>query len=167
MEKITDDIQNPESEYRKAVANYKKNNLISIIAFLVVELALACFCVKIAVKYDIQNRVIRQFSYNIHGYIKTTAGKYTGETDFGYLFGKGDFKFKSKTKYTGYWRDNQMEGIGKLQTPSEGTYEGEFHNSKKEGKGTMKWDDGTVYEGNWKNDQMLSLIHISEPTRPY
>ena len=165
MERMKGNIQNPESEYKKAITDHKRNNLISIMVFLTVELVLACFCVKMVVNYDIQNRIIRQLSYNIHGYIETSAGKYIGETDFGYLFGKGDFKFKSKAKYTGYWRDNQMEGIGRLQIPSEGTYEGEFYNSKKEGEGTMKWDDGTVYEGNWKNDRMNGQGKYTTPQK--
>lgn len=154
MENMKEEVQTPESEYITAIANDKRRYLIIIISLLSVELVLACAFLKLVVNYDIQNRIIRQVEYNIHGSIETTAGEYTGETDFGYLFGKGVFKFNSKADYTGYWKNNQMEGTGRLQTPSDGTYTGEFHNSKKDGNGTMEWSDGAVYEGNWKNDQM-------------
>lgn len=154
MRNINKEIQTPESEYIKAVAKDKRKSLRIIISFLLVEFIVACLYLGLGIKYDLLNRIIRQFKYNVYGSIEMAAGEYTGETNFGYLFGKGVFKFNSKAVYMGFWKNNQMEGTGRLQIPSDGIYIGEFHNSKKEGNGTMKWSDGTVYTGNWKNDQM-------------
>ena len=115
MENMKEEVQTPESEYKTAIENDKRRYLIIIISLLSVELVLACAFLKLVVNYDIQNRIIRQVEYNIHGSIETTAGEYTGETDFGYLFGKGVFKFNSKADYTGYWKNNQMEGTGRQE----------------------------------------------------
>ena len=78
-------------------------------------------------------------------------------------------------KYVGDWKNDVMQGRGKLSHPDGSTYEGEFHhgvfhgqgrftwangtyegtfvNGKREKHGKYSWFDGRVYEGEWQDDK--------------
>lgn len=103
---------------------------------------------------DLYSRVLREHEMRSSGQVKLVQGVYTGETDFGYFSGQGQFAFETGTSYTGNWENSQLNGNGILNIPSEGTYQGEFFASQKNGRGTFTWSDGAIYEGEWKDDQM-------------
>ena len=49
--------------------------------------------------------------------------------------------------YEGYWKDNKMEGRGRLITSSGSMYIGDFVNDQRHGTGTFTWGGGRRYEG--------------------
>jgi hypothetical protein len=56
--------------------------------------------------------------------------------------------------YEGEWKDDNINGKGKMTFIDGSSYEGEFKEGKKEGKGTYNHISGTKYEGEWKNGMM-------------
>ena len=110
---------------------------------------------------------------------------YDGEWKNDQKEGKGIYKWgKGKWEgdiYDGEWKNGQQEGKGIYKFIIGDIYDGEWKNGQQEGKGVLKFKSGDIYDGEWKNDQRegkgvfkfksgdiyLSLIHISEPTRPY
>ena len=105
----------------------------------------------------LQFRVLREYENRTKHQIGLNVGTYKGETDFGFLQGMGDLRFKAGDVYTGQWADNQLEGKADISVPSEGSYSGSFVESKKNGKGVFTWEDGSVYDGEWKNDCMCGV----------
>lgn len=53
--------------------------------------------------------------------------------------------------YTGYWKNNKMNGQGKMEWNDGKIYEGKFIDDKREGLGYLLWPDGRKYEGEWHN----------------
>lgn len=58
-----------------------------------------------------------------------------------------------KITYTGYVRNNKMNGQGKLVYDNGDVYEGGFVNGVFSGKGTFTSHSGWTYEGEFKNGQ--------------
>ena len=70
----------------------------------------------------------------------------------------GTYTLDNGNKHVGNFRNGKPHGQGTRTYASGSKYVGEYKNGKKDGQGTLTWTDGVKY---------LSLIHISEPTRPY
>ena len=67
--------------------------------------------------------------------------------------GKGKvFYKKSGEKYTGEFKDNNINGYGKYQWSNKHIYEGNFVLGKMHGKGVYTWPDGSIYRGTYKNN---------------
>ena len=73
--------------------------------------------------------------------------------------GYGKWVYTDKTTYEGEWVGTKKHGQGTETWPNGYIYKGEFKNSEWSGQGTLTFPNGATY--------ILSLIHISEPTRPY
>lgn len=86
--------------------------------------------------------------------ITETNGKYTGERVEGKKHGIGKYVWNSGAVYEGEFKDDKVEGKGKLTIPEQGTYEGNFTNNKRNGQGTYNFANGDKYVGNWKDDVM-------------
>mgnify|MGYP005830754605 CR=1 FL=1 len=94
--------------------------------------------------------------------MKWAGGVYTGEVSKGVPNGQGTQTFPDLGQYVGQFKDGLPHGHGTLTTDSGNTYVGEFKDGELHGQGTMNYASGSKYTG-----EFLSLIHISEPTRPY
>ena len=144
----------PSEEYRTQRSKDRARSISRVFSlFLVEAILLAVGFVGIS-HFDLQHRTFREFENRLTDQIALKMGTYSGETDFGWFDGTGEFAFKTGAFYEGSWDDNQIVGEGVLKSPSEGEYEGEFKNGQKNGKGIFTWTDGSVYEGQWKNDRM-------------
>ena len=153
-QEITIEKELPEVIYKKA-KNQRKRKLVAGLACLVIVEAVVAGAFGYEVIYDdIQDRVAREFEYQNEGKIQTELGTYTGDLDFGWFDGIGEFVFDTGAVYSGEWETNIIQGLGTLKVPAEGVYEGDFVSGQKEGSGVFSWDDGDVYDGEWKDDQM-------------
>ncbi|XP_059158017.1 MORN repeat-containing protein 2-like isoform X2 [Physella acuta] len=63
-----------------------------------------------------------------------------------YIFPNGD-------RY-GSWKNDCMNGKGKLTHPSNASYEGEFVNNQFHGFGKYTWSNGSYYEGNFVENRL-------------
>ena len=134
----------------------KRRMAVATIAFIVmIEVTVSSGLAYEIYQNDFHNRVLREFEIRTSGEIRLSTGTYTGETDFGYFFGEGNFDFDSGASYTGSWSDNFLSGYGELRVPINGIYYGDFSFSQKSGNGVFSWDDGSIYEGEWNADQMV------------
>lgn len=156
LEKLNQEVvkEAPIVEYEATVTRRKRIITLGLVIILIAELVVAgIFSYEIWLN-NFHTRVFREYEIRHSGQIELETGTYTGETDFGYFDGNGNYLFNSGAIYEGNWKNNTISGIGCLNVPVEGSYEGEFSNSQKNGKGTFLWDDGSVYSGDWKADQM-------------
>ena len=144
----------PSEEFRSQRKIDSKRNASRVFSLFLAEAILLIAGFAGFSHFDLQNRSLREMGNRLTGQIALRTGTYTGETDFGWFDGNGEFAFKTGSLYTGLWDENHIEGEGILKSPSEGEYDGEFKDGKKDGEGTFTWSDGSVYEGQWKNDQM-------------
>lgn len=147
-------VKPPRDEYTEAISNKKVYAILLICILVVAEVVLLLALSYAGMSNNFPIRIERETAIRRTGAIELANGTYTGETDFGYLFGDGILSFNSGAVYDGNWEDNQMDGIGELQVPVNGTYTGEFKDSQKSGTGIYKWNDGTIYDGEWYEDQM-------------
>lgn len=160
---LAEEVPTPEEEYGKARQNRKKAAVWGLGLLIAIETVIAgAFSYKI-LSEDLYSRVSREHEMRSSGQIKLTQGIYTGETNFGYFSGLGNFAFKTGETYTGKWEHNQIKGNGTLNIPSEGIYQGDFLASQKSGNGIFTWADGVIYEGEWKNDQMCGQGTYTTP----
>ncbi|XP_078505135.1 MORN repeat-containing protein 2 isoform X1 [Lissotriton helveticus] len=56
--------------------------------------------------------------------------------------------------YEGSWRDDRMNGTGRLGHPSGAVYEGEFKDNKFHGRGTYTFPNGAKYIGNFNENKL-------------
>lgn len=108
---------------------------------------------------DIPSKITKIYSYE-------DGGKYNGEVDekhkwrngWGrYVFGNDYVKeFKGLT-YEGEWKNNHMEGSGKLFYPNGNVlYDGEWEKGCRSGHGVMYSPKGKIlYSGLWKDDRKI------------
>ena len=94
--------------------------------------------------------------FKTKGKKKYKDGEYVGEFQNGLRDGKGTFYYYEnneyeRKKYEGDWKNDKIEGKGKMIWKSGGIYEGEWSNDLKEGKGFEVFPSGQKYEGNFKN----------------
>ena len=133
----------PGEVYRQQRKQEKTKAVLRIVSLLLVEailLGLGFWGVR---HYDLQNRSLRQLQKQLTGQISLRTGTYTGETDFGWFDGTGNFAFRSGCDYSGEWKDNRFNGKGELKTPTEGVYEGGYLDGKRNGVGGVLNDCGS------------------------
>ena len=82
-----------------------------------------------------------------------TNGTYTGNRENGKKSGTGTFKWNDGTVYEGEWKEDKINGKGKLTIPNKGTYEGDFENGEKEGQGKYTFSNGDTYYGEFLDNQ--------------
>ena len=101
--------------------------------------------------------------------------RYEGQFRDGVIDGQGILA-ADDFEYDGEFSLGRFHGQGTLVYADGRRYEGEFRNNIIEGRGKLDYGDGTGFEGFFRNGRphgqgvrmyILSLIHISEPTRPY
>ena len=96
--------------------------------------------------------------FKTKGKKKYKDGEYVGEFQNGLRDGKGTFYYYEnneyeRKKYEGDWKNDKIEGKGKMIWKAGSIYEGEWSNNLKEGKGIQIWPNGQKYEGNFKNSK--------------
>ena len=96
--------------------------------------------------------------FKTKGKKKYKDGEYVGEFQNGLRDGKGTFYYYEnneygRKKYEGDWKNDKIEGKGKMIWKTGQVYEGEWSNNLKEGKGIETYTDGAKYEGNFKNSK--------------
>lgn len=64
--------------------------------------------------------------------------------------GIGTYLFPSGAKYTGHFKNGEINGVGVCYYTNNSKYQGEWANRYPEGKGTKTYSDGTVRTGLWK-----------------
>ena len=90
---------------------------------------------------------------------------YEGEWRSGHRYGKGMFKWPSGTKYTGEFRKDQRNGIGRIEYAKDGTkYKGQWKDDKRHGEGQFTWADGSFYKGDFVDDRMSGLGKLTWDT---
>ena len=151
---VTEKGMMPSEEYRMQRKKDRTHSFFRVFSLFLVEAAILAVGFVGISHFDLQHRTFREVENRLTDQIALKTGTYSGETDFGWFDGTGEFSFKTGSFYEGSWDDNQIVGEGVLKSPSEGEYNGEFKNGKKNGMGTFTWADGSIYEGMWKNDQM-------------
>ena len=76
-----------------------------------------------------------------------------------------------EAKHEGEFPEEEMHGNGKYIYKDGSVYEGEWNHGVRQGKGRLDYPNGEFQEGIFDDFLLdgvaLSLIHISEPTRPY
>lgn len=92
-------------------------------------------------------------------YIFSNADKYDGEyirsSDGGLeRTGTGMHTSCDGTIYEGQWKNDKMDGNGRIQFPSGATYEGNFEENKFHGNGRYVWPNGSLFEGTFTQNKM-------------
>ena len=67
--------------------------------------------------------------------------------------GRGIQLWNDKTIYMGQWKNDKINGKGKLTNPIGDYYEGDFINDNAEGYGSYIHKEGSSYYGMWKNNR--------------
>lgn len=80
------------------------------------------------------------------------SGEWNPNTDERH--GRGVQVWSDKTTYFGMWKDDMINGLGKMILNNGECYEGEFVNDKAEGYGTYVNNKGCEYVGSWKDNLM-------------
>ena len=116
--------------------------------------------------------------------------KYDGLWKDGKKYGQGTYTFSAGANYKGKWETGKKHGHGTFSWSNGNKYVGEWNFGVIHGQGTYIYSNGNKYTGKWRTvknmgkvhtiipvdlnmkvnsrtGQWLSLIHISEPTRPY
>lgn len=80
-------------------------------------------------------------------------GTYRGETHDGRPQGYGDFvSADRRISYSGKWHQGRKNGYGRWQC-GDSLYEGFFRNDSMNGQGRLYYPNGTRYQGAWKNNR--------------
>lgn len=95
--------------------------------------------------------------------VKTKKGSYKLFIKKWYPY-KAKIKTKKGFKYTGGFKNENLNGKGTAQYPRSGKYKGKFKNGKRNGKGTYTWKNGAKYTGLWKKDKMSGKGTYLYPT---
>lgn len=109
--------------------------------------------------YDGAGRVLKQGSWDEGVFISSQpmhllndGSKYYGDLKDGKRNGEGICKYSNGNRYDGGWKDDLKDGQGKLVTDSS-IYTGLFKNNLLEGAGKLSFNAGGEYQGNFKNDK--------------
>ena len=87
------------------------------------------------------------------------TGSYTGDMLHGKRHGSGVMVWKNyttqagqsmgKVKYEGAWKQNMMQGLGKITYGDGHWYEGQWETSHMHGRGKYQSKKGAIFEGYW------------------
>ena len=120
-----------------------------------------------------------------HGVLAWKDGSvYDGQFEGGYMWGDGTLTYSNGSKLEGNWlmnrqnglgrltfaqndpfgrdfyngefRDNEINGLGKLVWKNGDVYEGRFELGIRSGNGTILFENGAKFEGLWQNDSMTT-----------
>ncbi len=81
-------------------------------------------------------------------------GIYEGDWKNDRIDGKGKMTWSTGEIYEGDWKNDMKEGLGiQYNINNSKEYEGSYKNGLFEGKGVYYYDDGNRYEGDWKNNK--------------
>ena len=86
--------------------------------------------------------------------------RYEGEYKDGMKHGEGTYTYCSysdsdRREYSGEWKDDKMDGSGKLSFRDNSSYAGDWKDNKRHGKGLFLYGDGLYYIGQWENDEFI------------
>lgn len=84
---------------------------------------------------------------NSEKYVSRPVGTYEGRVERGLAQGKGTFTFLDGSKYIGDFKDNKMEGKGRMTNANGVIYDGGFERGRPNGQGTVIFPDGRKYVG--------------------
>ena len=76
-----------------------------------------------------------------------------GRFENGYLNGIGVYTNYKGNTYTGDFVDSNRTGVGEMTT-GKFVYNGEFRNNRLDGKGRIQWNQGHIYEGDFKDNEI-------------
>ena len=98
----------------------------------------------------------KKVSYDKDGAGKGTfkwkdGSTYTGEFKDSSIHGTGVYLWSDGRRYEGEWAMNKMQGHGIFTWPDGRIYNGQYWEDKKHGHGTFTWPDGKKYIGAWLN----------------
>ncbi|NME69083.1 hypothetical protein [Flammeovirga aprica] len=79
------------------------------------------------------------------------VGQFNGD---GKRHGHGTYTWEDGTVYQGKWRNDLMEGSGKLIFANGNSYEGNFEKGVPYGMGIYQWANGDVYQGGFLDGKM-------------
>ena len=82
--------------------------------------------------------------------------KYIGDMIGSTRNGFGIQLWEDKAFYSGMWKDNKANGLGRFNHSDGDFYIGEFAQDKANGFGLYDHLSGAVYEGNWLNDKQIN-----------
>ena len=68
--------------------------------------------------------------------------------------GLGQKIWKSGARYDGYWRNDERQGSGAMQTDDKSFYIGKWGDDMKDGYGAHFTMEGHVYIGDFRDDKM-------------
>jgi hypothetical protein len=60
--------------------------------------------------------------------------------------------------YVGFWKDDQLNGYGKMTLPDGTEYEGQWANGLRHGVGLARLANGDVHVGNWQYDVFVASL---------
>ncbi len=75
----------------------------------------------------------------------------------------GIYYFSNGNKYIGEFKNDKINGLGKMEFQNKDKYEGTFKDGKMEGKGIYKTKEGTEYHGNFHSDRKIGSFIIIHP----
>ena len=82
------------------------------------------------------------------------GSRYTGEFRENLRNGIGRYFLDDGSVYDGQWRDGVMNGLGVFTWPDKSMYDGVWKDGKRNGQGLLKKADGFLYDGQWVNNTM-------------
>ena len=103
-------------------------------------------------KLNIYKKGIWKNDNIIYGRIYCVEGIYEGYIKENEYNGIGRMEYKNNIIYEGNWVKGLKDGEGNLTYSDGCKYIGNFKNNIKSGKGKFIWDNGDYYEGNFNND---------------
>ncbi|XP_028917676.1 MORN repeat-containing protein 2 isoform X1 [Ornithorhynchus anatinus] len=68
--------------------------------------------------------------------------------------GEGVHTTQNGIVYVGNWKNDKMNGSGRLEHPSGAVYEGQFKDNKFHGLGTYTFPNGAKYSGNFNENKV-------------
>ena len=76
---------------------------------------------------------------------------------------RADVEFPDGSVYTGFFKEDQFHGNGKLVYPDGSYYRGDWLHGKRDGYGVFEAADGDRYEGDWKDDHREGMGTLQLP----
>uniref|UniRef100_A0A7M4EXW3 MORN repeat containing 2 n=1 Tax=Crocodylus porosus TaxID=8502 RepID=A0A7M4EXW3_CROPO len=108
-----------------------------------------------------QNNIFSSTGHDVFkvSFVFPNKDKYDGEctrTPDGVLErnGNGVHATSDGITYTGNWKNDKMNGFGRLEHPSGAVYEGEFKDNMFHGTGMYTFPNGAKYTGNFNENKL-------------